>query len=50
MEFRRPLKSSPELEETIDAFRKDVSFNQADRILHDDMLKAIAFIRNTPIG
>ncbi len=50
MEFRRPLKSSPELEETIEAFRKEVSFNQADRILHDDMLKAIAFIRNTPIG
>ena len=50
IEFRRPLKSSPELEKTIEAFRKEVSFNQADRILHDDMMKAIAFIRNTPIG
>jgi histidine ammonia-lyase len=46
IEFRRPLKTSIELEKIISAFRKEVSFNDADRILHDDMLKAINFIRD----
>jgi histidine ammonia-lyase len=46
IEFRRPLKTSAALERIITAFRKEVSFNDADRILHDDMLKAINFIRN----
>lgn len=45
LEFRRPLKTSPMLEEIITAFRKEVSFNEADRILHEDMMKAISFIR-----
>jgi histidine ammonia-lyase len=45
LEFRRPLKSSPLIEEIVTAFRKEISFNAADRILHDDMVKAIAFIK-----
>ncbi len=45
LEFRRPLKSSAAIEEIVSAFRKEVLFNDADRILHEDMLKAIAFIR-----
>ena len=45
MEFRRPLKTSVAGEELIAAFRKDVSFNNADRILHEDIVKAIQFIR-----
>jgi histidine ammonia-lyase len=44
IEFRRPLKTSTELEKIIVAFRKEVSFNDADRILHDDMEKAIKFL------
>jgi histidine ammonia-lyase len=44
IEFRRPLKTSVELEKIITAFRKEVSFNDADRILHDDMLKVINFL------
>jgi histidine ammonia-lyase len=44
IEFRRPLKTSIELEKIISAFRKEVSFNDADRILHDDMEKAIKFV------
>ncbi|MBK8611048.1 MAG: histidine ammonia-lyase [Chitinophagaceae bacterium] len=47
LEFRRPLKTSPELEEIVAAFRAVVSFNEADRILHDDMLKAVAFIKKS---
>lgn len=45
LEFRRPLQSSPLLEAMVTDFRKEVSFNAEDRVLHDDMIKAIAFIR-----
>lgn len=48
LEFRRPLKSSAAIEEIITAFRKEVSFNDADRIMQEDILKAIAFIRSEP--
>jgi histidine ammonia-lyase len=46
LEFRRPLQSSPAIEKVVSAFRKEVSFNTADRILHEDMIKAINFIKN----
>ena len=46
LEFRRPLQSSPTIERVVAAFRKKVSFNTADRILHEDMINAISFIRN----
>ncbi len=49
LEFRRPLKSSPIIENVIAAFRKEVSFNEADRILRDDMVKAIEFIKTYSI-
>jgi histidine ammonia-lyase len=45
LDFRRPLKTSPVLEEMVAAFRKQVSFNEADRVLHDDMTKAVEFVR-----
>jgi histidine ammonia-lyase len=44
LEFRRPLKTSDTLENIVTAFRKQVSFNAADRVLHDDMVKAIQFL------
>ena len=44
IDFRSPLKTSPALETIIAAFRKEISFNDADRLLHDDMIKAISFI------
>ncbi len=46
IEFKRPLRTSPYLEEIITAFRKKVSFNKADRILHHDMIMAVSFIRD----
>ena len=46
IDFKRPLKTSPQLEEIITAFRKEVSFNKADRILHNDMIKAVEFLKN----
>lgn len=46
LEYRRPLKSSPQIEEIVTAFRKEVSFNEADRIMQEDILKSIEFIQN----
>ncbi len=46
LEFRRPLKSSTQIEEIVAAFRKEVSFNEQDRILHVDMMKAVNFLNN----
>lgn len=45
LDFRRPLHSSTTLENIVSAFRKEVSFNEQDRVLHDDMLKAVEFIQ-----
>ncbi|WP_118949853.1 histidine ammonia-lyase [Taibaiella helva] len=44
MDFRRPGLSSPALENLLTAFRKEVSFNDADRVLHEDMMKAERFL------
>jgi histidine ammonia-lyase len=44
LDFRRPAQSATALEKIITAFRKEVSFNDADRILHDDMIKAEVFL------
>ncbi len=45
LDFRRPLKSSAVIEEMVSAFRKEVSFNEKDRVLHDDMVKAVEFVK-----
>ena len=44
LEYRRPLQSSPEIERLVKEFRKKVSFNETDRFLHDDMIKAVEFM------
>ncbi len=49
IEFRRPLKTSSTLEKIITAFRKEVSFNEADRILHTDMKASIQFLKTYAI-
>lgn len=45
LEFRRPVTSSPFVEKIVTDFRENVSFNEADRILHDDMMKAVTFLQ-----
>lgn len=45
LEYRRPLKSSPEIEDTVKEFRKKISFNETDRFLHDDMANSVEFMR-----
>ncbi len=49
IEFRRPHKTSEQLEKIIVSFREKVTFNDADRVLHDDMKKSIEFLRNYSI-
>ncbi len=46
LEFRRPSKSSPILENLVSAFRDQVTFVEEDRIMHNDMVKSIDFLRN----
>ncbi|RFM28052.1 histidine ammonia-lyase [Deminuibacter soli] len=45
LDFRRPLKSSPVVEKLVGEFRKEVSFNEEDRVLHNDMVQAIRFVQ-----
>jgi histidine ammonia-lyase len=44
--FRKPLKTSPYLEEFLGNFRKEVSFIENDRILHDDITRAVNFLKD----
>ena len=43
-EFRKPKKSSIIIEQLVDAYRKTVPFIEKDRIIHEDMMKSIAFM------
>jgi len=47
--FRRPLKTSPYLEQLVNTFRMHVPFVEEDRVLHDDIRKAEKFIRECTI-
>ncbi|MEP6617332.1 MAG: histidine ammonia-lyase [Ginsengibacter sp.] len=49
LEFRRPLQSSVEIETVVSAFREKVSFNEADRVLNEDMKNAVEFIQYFPV-
>lgn len=44
IEFRKPKKSSNKIELLIAEYRKTVSFNAADRVLHDDIVKTVEFM------
>lgn len=44
--FRRPLKSSTIVENIYEDFRKKVSFNDSDRVLHNDMKQAVEFLQD----
>jgi len=43
LHFRRPLRSSPTLENFVDTFRHDVAFMETDRLLHTDLVNAENF-------
>ncbi len=46
LEFRRPLKSSPIIEDLLKKYRAVVSRNTSDRYLSDDIHASLEFIRN----
>ena len=50
IEYRRPLKSSERVEATVAAFRKTVPFNEEDKVLHGDMMKALEFVRRYDVS
>ncbi|HMU25589.1 MAG TPA: aromatic amino acid lyase, partial [Ferruginibacter sp.] len=45
MAFRKPLKTAHQLENLLSGYRKEVSFNEKDRILHFDLIKTVAFLQ-----
>ncbi|MBL7847136.1 MAG: histidine ammonia-lyase [Cyclobacteriaceae bacterium] len=49
LQFRRPLKSAPVLEDLVHTFRSTVPFMETDRLLHDDLVKAEVFCTNLPL-
>lgn len=48
--FRRPLKSSIIVEQIYADFRKKVPFNDADRVLHNDMKLAVEFLNKMNVN
>ncbi len=49
MEFRKPQKTSPVLEQFLTEYRQVVKFVSNDRILHEDIKNSLHFIRNVRI-
>ena len=47
--FRRPLHTSPYLEDLVNTFRRLVPFIEDDRILHDDIVRTEKFLRDLPL-
>jgi histidine ammonia-lyase len=46
LDLRKPLKSSPDLEEFINNFREIVPFIEYDRVLHNDIISATEFLKD----
>lgn len=46
LDFRRPAKTSPYLEEFLAAYRKQVSFINEDKIMYREIEKTLDFLRN----
>ena len=49
LEFRRPLKTSPVLEQFLSEYRQVVKFVESDRVLHTDIQQSVNFIRKVKI-
>jgi histidine ammonia-lyase len=46
LEFRRPLKSSPILEEFVQQYRKVVNFIEDDEVMYTHINNSIEFLRS----
>lgn len=49
LEFRRPLKSSPLIEELISSYRQSIDFIKSDKVLRDEIKKSLAFLENLEV-
>ncbi|HTN45073.1 MAG TPA: histidine ammonia-lyase [Flavipsychrobacter sp.] len=49
LEFRRPKKTSPLLENIVAKVRSEVSFMEKDRVLHDDLVAAEKILNEMPV-
>ncbi len=49
LHFRRPMKTSPKLEELVHTFRSVVPFMETDRLLHNDLSKAELFCKSVQL-
>ena len=45
LEFRRPMKTAPYLEDFVKKYRERVAFITDDKIMHDEIEKSIAFLQ-----
>lgn len=48
--FRRPLHTSPYLEDLVDTFRRSVPFIEDDRVLHDDIQRTETFLKSLELS
>ncbi len=48
LDLRRPLRTSPELEQVAAALRTEIPFMETDRVLHDDLVVAERFLDRMP--
>jgi histidine ammonia-lyase len=49
MEFRRPVKTSPFLEDFLAKYRKEVQFIESDRTMYPDINKTVEFMREVEL-
>lgn len=49
LDFRRPLRSSPFIEDFVADYRKQVGFMGEDKIIYTDIAKTAEFIRSVPL-
>lgn len=49
LDFRRPLKSSPVIEDFVSAYRQSVAFITSDKLMHDELEKSIVFLENSDV-
>ncbi|MCB2219818.1 MAG: histidine ammonia-lyase [Bacteroidetes bacterium] len=49
LEFRRPAKSSPYLENFIKAYREKVAFVEDDQVMYKDIKASVEFLKNYPL-
>jgi histidine ammonia-lyase len=45
LDFRRPKKSSPFIEDFVARYRKYVPFVSEDKVMHDEIMKSVQFLR-----